>query len=72
VIEVHECFGWPEALPDVLARYQFAWTLKQHRQNFEGLPLELDSHSALPELARAQVGFEGPESNNPSPRGGFW
>ena len=71
VLEIYKRVPRPKPLLEVLACYQFAWPFQQHHQNFEWLPLEFDSHSALPEFARAQVDFESSESNNPWPLGGF-
>ena len=62
VLEIDERPGRPQALPQLFTRHDFARTIEHHRENFERLILKPDADSALPQLARAQIDFEGPES----------
>jgi hypothetical protein len=62
VLEVDECPGRPQPLAKLFARHHVAWPFEHHRKYFERLILKPDADSALPQLARAQVDFEGRKS----------
>jgi len=53
-----------ELLLQFFARDHLARPLEQHRQNFKGLPVELDFYPALSELAGDKVHLEAPETHN--------
>src|SRR5713101_1975979 len=42
-----------------------AMLLERHGENLEWLPMQLDSHSALPQFAGPRVHFEGAKAENP-------
>ena len=65
VVEIHESVGGPEFLLKLLASYDLAVVLKQHRQDFEGLLLKADSQTVLPQFACAKIQFENPKTKPP-------
>ena len=62
VLEIDERPGRPQALAQLFARHDFARTVEHRHENFEGLILKPDADSTLPQLARAHIDLEGPES----------
>jgi hypothetical protein len=64
VLEIDERAGGPEPLAQLFACDELTGPVEHHRQNFERLFLQSDSHSALAQLARAQVDLEGSEPPN--------
>ena len=63
VIEIDDGVVGLEALLQFLARDEFARALQQHRQNFEGLFLELDLRAVAAQLSRATIHFVDSEPN---------
>ena len=70
VVEVHKGVRRPQLLAKLFARNHFTGSLQQHAENFEWLPVELNSHPALAELTGAQVYLKHSKSDNSAARGG--
>jgi hypothetical protein len=64
VIEIHKSVGWPDFLPQVLARDYFAWVFQQNPQDLEWLFLQPDSCSVLAQFSRVLLQLEASETND--------
>src|SRR6266852_3673952 len=62
VVKIHESVRGPEFLLKLLASYDLAGVLKQHRQELEGLFLKANSQAVLAQFARAKIQFEDPKT----------
>src|SRR5258708_3871071 len=64
VIKGHERVSPPEPQSPLFARDHLTRPLKQHGENLERLPMQLDSYSALPQFAGPRVHFERAETED--------
>ena len=60
VLEIDEGPGGPQTLAQLFARHHLARPFEHHREYLKRLILKPDADAALPQLARAQIDFEGP------------
>jgi hypothetical protein len=65
MVEIDEGIAWPEAIAQFLASDNFAWILKQHNQNLEGLFWKLEPETLLAELASFQIHLENTKTHYP-------
>jgi len=63
MIEVHKGVGGPEPRAQLFPRNHQPRMLKEHRQNQEGLLLQLDSNSFLPQFSGAEVHLKQAEAH---------
>ena len=71
VVEIHESVRGPELLLELLASYDLAGMLEQHRQDLEGLFLKPDSQAVLAQFASAKIQFENPKTEPPASADGL-
>jgi hypothetical protein len=62
VVEIHESVREPEFFLKLLASYDLAGVLDQHRQELEGLFLQADSQAVLPQFASPKIKLENPKT----------
>ena len=62
MLEIDERALGPQALPQLVPRDDIARPLEQEPQDFERLLLQAHTHGAVPQLARAHVQLERPET----------
>ena len=62
VVEIHESVCGPQLFLKLLADYDLAGVLKQHRQNLKRLFLKANSQAVLAQFAGAKVQLENPKA----------
>ena len=64
MLEVDERAVGPQPAPELVAGQHFSRPLEQHRQQLERLVLQPEAHAVLPQLSRAEIELESPESES--------
>src|SRR6266851_5308901 len=65
VVEIHESVRGPEFFLKLLASYDLAGVLEQHRQELERLLLKANPQTVFTQFAGTKIQFENPKSETP-------
>jgi hypothetical protein len=66
MVEIYERVRGPESFLELLASYDLAGMLDEHRQDLERLFLKANAQAAPPQFASTKIQFEDPESEPPA------